>query len=297
MIADAELAAWVESVRDSAPDLPTVAELRRDRLRSAGPHMALVRDEHLPGERGIGVRSYRHDPQRHRPTCVYVHGGGFVFGGLASHDRACRRLASLGGIDVVAVDYRLAPEHPSPAAVDDVREVITAMRRRLDDVLPLGVAGDSAGALIAFLAVESVEIPVERMLLVNPNVDLALSMPSVAEKGRGWGLEARQLEWFIRQWAPTERLRRGTALNPLRRSVGNVPPTTVVTSEHDPLRDEGIALAEHLDRAGRLAHHEHLEGMVHGAVNLDTVSPTARRMSDGFLRNFAASLHEARVGR
>jgi acetyl esterase len=71
----------------------------------------------------------------------------------------------------------------------------------------------------------------------------------------------------------------------------------VVTSEHDPLRDEGIALAEHLDRAGRLAHHEHLQGMVHGVVNLDTVSPTARRMSDGFLRSFAASLHEARVGR
>jgi acetyl esterase len=193
MIADAELAAWVESVRDSAPDLPTVAELRRDRLRSAGPHMALVRDEHLPGERGIGVRSYRHDPQRHRPTCVYVHGGGFVFGDLASHDRACRRLASLGGIDVVAVDYRLAPEHPSPAAAVDVREVITAVRRRLDDLLPMGVAGDSAGALIAFLAVESVEIPLERMLLVNPNVDLALSMPSVAEKGRGWG--SRPASW------------------------------------------------------------------------------------------------------
>lgn len=130
--------------------------------------------------------------------------------------------------------------------------------------------------------------------MINPNVDLTLSRPSVQSRGTGWGLNARDLEWFVSQWAPTIALRAGKALNPLRHRPAAAPMTTVVTSEHDPLRDEGLALVQHLRGAGRLTAHHHLDGMVHGVINLDAISPTARLWGDHFLKEFAEELIKSR---
>lgn len=293
MTADPELDAWLVLHGGSSGFPPDVTALRRRRDRPAGPPVTAVTDELLSQESGIRLRNYRHDARESRATCVYVHGGAFVFGDLDSHDRVCRRLAALGEIDVVALDYRRAPEHPAPAAIDDVAAALRLIRERLGEQTVLGLAGDSAGALIAYLAAETARVRIDRLLLINPNVDLTLSMPSIREKGHGWGLDARDLEWLIQQWAPTEDLRRGTALNPLQRPAHSMPLTTIVTSEHDPLRDEGIALAEHLRGAGQLAHHEHLEGMVHGVITLDSVSPSAGRAGDRILSDFARTLRAA----
>ncbi|MFD6897536.1 alpha/beta hydrolase fold domain-containing protein [Rhodococcus sp. NPDC060086] len=186
---------------------------------------------------------------------------------------ACRRLATLSGIDVIAVDYRRAPEHPAPAAIEDVRAVLAWLNNRPESIQPIGLAGDSAGALIAYLATYGSEVEIDQLLLINPNVDLTLSSPSVEAKGTGWGLNARDLEWFVSQWAPTAAMCEGQALSPLQNPPSAAPMTTVITSEHDPLRDEGLALARHLRGAERLTAHHHLDGMVHGVINLDTISP------------------------
>ncbi|GAA1852863.1 alpha/beta hydrolase [Myceligenerans crystallogenes] len=295
-IADPELEAWLAGLQGQEPGAPSTAQLREKRSRPGGPEIPLVHDLLLPSgdDTAVPVRAYRHDTGTTRATCVYVHGGAFVFGDLDSHDRACRRLAALGGIDVVAVDYRRAPEHPAPAAVEDVRTVLESLGRSADGDRPLGLAGDSAGALIAFLAAGATDITVDRLLMINPNVDLTLSRPSVRTKGTGWGLSSRDLGWFVSQWAPTAALRAGPALNPLRQPAAAAPMTTIVTSEHDPLRDEGLALVEHLRRAGRLTAHHHLDGMVHGVINLDTISPAARRRGDQFLTEFAEDLIASR---
>lgn len=293
MIADPELEAWLRGLPNGDRSTPSISALRQPRARPAGPAVAVVTDN-VTSPGGVRFRAYRHGASWERTTCVYVHGGGFVFGDLESHDRACRRLATIGEVDVVAADYRRAPEWPAPAAIEDVVDVLRHARERVGDTVALGLAGDSAGSLIAYLAAELAQVRLQGLLLVNPNVDLTLAMPSVAEKGEGWGLSAGDLRWFVDQWAPTETQLCGPTLNPLQRPVSELPMTTVVTSEHDPLKDEGIALADHLRRAGRLHHHEHLDGMVHGVINLDTVSPSARRMGDTVLRDFAAMLHGLR---
>lgn len=295
-IADLELEAWLTDIAGHESSAPSIAQLREKRSRPSGPDIPLVRDLVVSAEDGIRVpvRAYRHDTVQTRATCVYVHGGAFVFGDLDSHDRACRRLAALGGIDVIAVDYRRAPEHPAPAAIEDVRTVLEWLNRRAVGDRPIGLAGDSAGALIAFLAADATDITVDRLLMINPNVDLTLSSHSVQTKGSGWGLNARDLEWFVSQWAPSTAMRERQALSPLQRPPALAPMTTIVTSEHDPLRDEGLALVQHLRGSGRLTAHHHLDGMVHGVINLDVISPTARRRGDHFLTEFAEELVASR---
>lgn len=291
-IADPELGAWLTAIAQQEYSAPSIPQLRAKRARPSRPDIPTVRDLVLAADDGarIPVRTYRHDATNTRATCVYVHGGAFVFGDLDSHDRACRRLAALGGIDVIALDYRLAPEHPAPAAMEDVCTVLEWLDTSTESKRPIGLAGDSAGALIAHLAANATDISVDRLLMINPNVDLTLSMPSVQTKGSGWGLNARDLEWFVSQWAPTAAMREGQALSPLQHPPSASPMTTIITSEHDPLRDEGLALVQHLRAAGRLAAHHHLDGMVHGVINLDTISPTARQAGDRFLTEFAAGL-------
>ncbi len=250
----------------------------------------MVEDSFVEGEVRVPVRRYLH-LDRPRPTLVYVHGGGFVFGDLESHDRACRRLAVLGDVDVVAVAYRLAPEHPAPAAVDDVVAVLEAILGELPTT-PLGLAGDSAGALIAYLAARRLvahgTMP-KGLLLLNPNADLELSRESTRSKARGWGLTTEALQWFIEKWLPGVRPD-ADAYSPLTLPVTRMPPTIVVTSEHDPLHDEGAELADRLEAAGSLIAHHDLEGMVHGFVNLDTVSPSARRSGDLVFAEFGRLL-------
>lgn len=178
--------------------------------------------------------------------------------------------------------------------MEDVCTTLATIRHGLDDDRPLGLAGDSAGALIGLLAAESSDVDVDRLLLINPNADLTLSMPSIQSLGEGWGLSSRDLEWFVAQWAPTVRQRRSSALNPLTRPLRALPMTTVVTCQFDPLRDEGLALVERVRNADRLARHHHVEGMIHGIINLDAVSSTARRVGDGILSEFADDLRASR---
>lgn len=291
-MADAELARWVAEVRAQAVTQPDLDLLRRPRTHPPGPELATVADLEVANEPPILTRIYRPSPSP-LPLIVYVHGGGFVFGDLDSHDRTCRRLAALAAAAVLAADIRLAPEHPAPAAIEDVVAVVRWAATRPDPVGALvgvpALAGDSSGGTIALLAAVALAAgggQVSALLLACPNADLTLSQPSLRAEGTGWGLEVSALEWFVRQWVPEldeAALRR---FSPLHADLAGVPPTLLATAQHDPLRDEGAALAERLAGFGSVVEYLPHPGLVHGFLGLDVVSPAARRAGDGLMRRF-----------
>ncbi|WP_431900049.1 alpha/beta hydrolase [Nonomuraea sp. bgisy101] len=235
-------------------------ELRaRTRERPPGPEMVRVID--LTSPSGLRLRRY-HPAERPRPLVVYLHGGGWVFGDLETHDRTCRRIARECDVEVLAVDYRLAPENPCPAALDDAVEVLRWTR-------PVAVAGDSSGGYLATMACmrlrdEGCAMPALQVLLC-PNTDLTLSCPSVVSKGSGFGLDAETLEWFVAQWVPDPALR--PAASPLLSpNLYGMPTTLLVTAENDALRDEGDAYAAKLAEAGVKVVHRQEPGLAHGFI-------------------------------
>jgi acetyl esterase len=228
---------------------------------------------------------------------VHVHGGGFASGDLDSHDRVCRRIARRANVVVVAVDHRRSPEHPGPAAIDDVVGVVQWVANRPEPLGPLigppALVGDSSGGAIAVLAAAIVArrpMALATLILVCPNADLTLAYPSIQAKGHGWGLEESALAWYVAQWAPN--LDEGSLrqLSPLHSDLDGLPSTLVVTAEHDPLRDEGVALTRRLSAHGVDCTHLPVPGMVHGFWTLDDVSPAACRAGDTVIDRLAELL-------
>jgi acetyl esterase len=292
-IADDELAAFLRAARAQPavgePDVATSRQAARARAaaRTPGPEVPTL-DTTMAG---VPVRVY---PPGAVPAVVYLHGGGFVLGDLDTHDARARRLAVATAASVVAVDYRRAPEHPWPAAVDDAAGVV---RRVAGDGTPVALAGDSAGGLIAILAALRLrdEVPLLAQLLLCPNADPALRCPSVEEKGHGWLLDADTLRRWVGMWLPDPDTRDSPLANPLVTDLRGLPPAVVVTAEHDPLRDEGEAYAVRLRAAGVPVTHRREPGLVHDFPTLRDVSPAAAAAEDRFLRDAAQLLgREAR---
>jgi len=198
------------------------------------------------------VRVY--EPEGARGTVAYLHGGGWVVGTLDSVDAACRALADASGARVVSIDYRLAPEHPFPAGLEDALAVTDALR-------PDVVAGDSAGANLA--AVVARKRPqLKFQLLVYPATDAGVNLPSYAEFGR-YGLTADAMRHF---WGLYLDGADGLSpdASPLRADLAGVPPAYVLTASHDVLRDDGEAYAAKLRAAGVPVTLRRVEGAVHG---------------------------------
>ena len=287
-LADEGLASWVADMRE--PGGPSCRAAGPRRLRQAarqragsrpkGPELPLVADLATPA--GLRLRLYRPAMQP-RPLTLYLHGGGFVQGDLDTADSTCRRLAQLAEAAVLAVDYRLAPEHPGPAAVDDaVSAFAWALRRGpelgADPGSGIGLAGESAGGALALLAAAKLRgrgTPASALLLACPNADMTLSGASIEQEGSGWGLEADDLRWFIEQWIPDSRRRADAGLSPVHAELAGLPPAVIATAGHDPLRDEGGTLAGRLSLAGVDVRHLHHPGLVHGFLGLGHLSPAA----------------------
>ncbi|NJP98582.1 alpha/beta hydrolase [Nonomuraea sp. FMUSA5-5] len=331
-LADPELTAFVEAARAPGPSVrelgaAAVRRAQRERVmaRPRGPELAEVSDRDAAG---VPVRVYRPGSVR-RGTVVYAHGGMWTIGDLDSHDRVCRRLAATTGATVVAVDYRRAPEHPWPAAVDDVLTVIAwaceggdagdpggprdgggardgagggsggdAGRNASDGAGggPLVVMGDSAGGHLVTLAClrlrdEGGPMP-GAQVLVCPNTDLTLSLPSTRTLATGWGLDVDDVAWGVEGWVPDPGMRARPAVSPLFAQVGGLPRAVVVTSEYDPLRDEGDAYAARLAEAGVPVTHRREPGMVHGFLTLDTLSPAAAAAGERVFADVATLLED-----
>ena len=245
------------------------------RNRSA-PSVARTFDRTVPGPAGdLPVRVYRPYGTGPFPTLVYFHGGGFVSGGLDTHDALCRHLTIESGAVVVSVDYRLAPEHPFPAAVEDAiaaTEWAADEREFLAGDGRLVVAGDSAGgtlaAVVALDAADRADLGVDRQLLVYPGIGIEEDQASVRDHG-GLVLTREDLEWFRDCYYDSELHLHNPYADPAEAcDLAGVAPATVLTAGFDPLRDGGVAYAERLESAGVETRHVHYDDMIHGFLTM-----------------------------
>ena len=283
-LADRELLAWVTE-HGHGPVTFDVVQARaegraRALARDRAPALSEVTDlEISPPGCPLAMRLYEPEGADER-VIVYLHGGMWMLGDLETHDRTCRRLAAATNVRVLALDFRRAPEHRWPAAVEDALAAVAWASTELTAHAPV-LAGDSSGGHLALLTALRLRDQADRaggLLLACPNTDLRLNSRSVAELGQGWGLNADSLRWAVGQWLPPGVPPDDPAVSPLLADLTRLPPAVVITADHDPLRDEGDALAAALRSAHVPVAHRCERGMVHGFIqNLDLVSPAAAR--------------------
>ena len=213
-------------------------------------------------------------------TLIYFHGGGFVVGSLESHDGLCRLLAAEGGFKVIAVDYRLAPEHPWPAAVDDAMAAlqwIEANSAQLGvDGGRIAIGGDSAGGMLAAIVTQQARGKtrprIAYQMLLFPNTQVGGETSSLAEFAVGYFLERRAIEYFSSLYLPPGSDRNSPKVSPLRaKDFSGLPPAFVMLGGYDPLHDEGLAYAEKLKAAGVKVTIADYPDMVHCFIYLQTV--------------------------
>lgn len=231
-----------------------------------------VRDAVLSvGERDLAVRVYHPESfKRALPFTLYFHGGGFVIGDLDTHDTVCRRLCFASGAAVVSLDYRLAPEHPLPAAIDDGKAALNALRERPQefalDAERCAVAGDSAGGNLA--AVISPGANLKAQLLYYPATDSSKLTRSKELFADGLGLEGEDIRFFMSHYADGI-ARTDPRLSPaLSSELGLSPNSRVVVAGFDPLRDEGREYARLLEDAGVNVNLVEHSGWTHGYLHM-----------------------------
>jgi acetyl esterase/lipase len=236
--------------------------------------VAAVEDRAIPGPGGpLALRLYAPAGSAGvMPGLVFFHGGGWVAGGLDTHDGLCRRIANRAGCRLIAVDYRLAPEHPFPAAVDDC---LAATRWASDNARALGidparlmVGGDSAGgglaAAVCQMAARDGGPAIAAQLLICPILDLSRETPSRAEFAEGYFISRAALSRDIDDYCGPHVDRADPRLSPLRAErLAGQPPAVLLTAEYDPFRDEGGAYARRLAEAGVAVRRLRREGMIH----------------------------------
>ncbi len=267
---------------------PTIArQIYREMADGLGlpaPAIGKVEDTVCPGPAGaLSLRIYTPHTEGMTtppPVLLFLHGGGFVIGDLETHDKVCRTLCHQAGMLVVAVDYRLAPEHPFPAASDDaeaaLRWVLAHATVLGGDAGRIAVAGDSAGAQLALVAARRVQATQVRALglIYPPAQHPDEHSPSYLEND-GKFLTLSVMQWFMESYVGG---RPEVLQHPdyaLLKSGGfeTLPATWVGTMGHDPLRDEGEALAQRIASAGVAVTHQHYPSAIHACIHFTAVSP------------------------
>ena len=272
MTLDPQAALFLDRSRTSAAPPAweqTLAELRAGVVPVPGPPEPLgsVQDAACEGPGGVvPVRIYE-PASSSRGVCLFYHGGGWVTGTLDSHDALCRRVCRESSARIVAVDYRLAPEHPFPAAAEDAYAAVEWASRRFPGE-PLAVFGDSAGGNLAaatcLMARDRQGPRLAAQMLVYPITDCGCDTPSYREFADGYFLTGDLMRWFWRQYAPNPEQAGHPYASVLRaESLAGLPPALVVTAECDVLRDESRAYAERLRSAGVPVEQLECPGMIH----------------------------------
>lgn len=264
------------------------------------PQLAEVRDTTVPGGAGeLRARVYRPSASP-LPTIVFFHGGGWVIGDLDTHDLTCRTLARDCDAVVVSVDYRLAPEHPFPAAVDDalatarwVAEQAGTPEAGLGGTGVVAVAGDSAGGNLAAVVAQTFRDEgrdLAGQLLIYPATDVVGDYPSLVENAEGYFLDTATMVWFLEQYAASADAS-DPRLSPLRGDVAGVAPAVVVVAQFDPLRDSGTAYARKLEAAGVPVELRTFAGLIHGFVDMGRHSRGAQAAVEETFALFRSVLH------
>lgn len=303
MPVDTELQGILEILNASTPPAWSLEGLGEVRamfnnvltMLGAGPESVVTEDRQVPGPAGsIPIRVYRPQGVERPPILVFFHGGGFVIGSIDTHDRDCRLLAEGAEVMVVSVDYRLAPEHPAPAAGDDAIAALCWVAEHAGELgadgSRLAVGGDSAGGNLA--AVTAMRVRDEGgpalalQLLIYPVVDMTPTLDNVVydsmlENSEGYFLTLADMVFFSECYVPIAADRRDPRLSPmLADDHTGLAPAVVITCEYDPLRDQGIAYAKALAGAGVAVVHTDYEGAIHGVMTMSAFTAIGRLVAD-----------------
>jgi acetyl esterase len=259
-----------------------------------------VTNRMVPGANGsIPARTYV--PQLEGPSAglVFVHGGGWVTGDLDTHDTLCRRLALVGGMRIVAIAPRMAPEHPFPAPLEDTLAAFRHIAKNAEafgiDRRRLGIGGDSAGGnLSALVGLETRGDDAKPALtvLVYPALDATCSDPSHASRGTGYLLTAESIAWYLEHYLGHDRaLRTNPRVSPLHcEDLAGAPRALVVNAGFDPLRDEAERYVERLQAAGSEVELLRYPALIHGFLLMTGMSEAARTATEEIARRTAAIL-------
>jgi acetyl esterase len=285
---EALLAQMAEAEAPAMTEVPPPAA--REMYRAMQPpapeiEVGAVEDRSVPGPDGdVPIRVYRPAGDGPFGLHVFFHGGGWVIGDLDTHDADCRELCVGAGVVVVAVDYRLAPEHPFPAAPEDCYAATVWAAEHAGELGarpgPISVGGDSAGgnlaAVVSLLARDRGGPEIALQLLVYPVTDAAMDTASFTENGDGYMLTAEGMHWFWDHYC-TVADRTDPRASPMRApDLSGLPRALVMTAEYDPLRDEGEAFARRLQEAGVTAEVQRYDGLIHGFFSMGRMIPAAR---------------------
>lgn len=247
---------------------------------------------------GVPIRIYRPSTQDNLACIVFYHGGGWVIGDLETHDAPCRRLANATGAVVVAVDYRLAPEHPFPAAQDDCYAATcwvadNAATLNIDPTR-IAVAGDSAGgnlaAVVSLRARDENGPAIAHQLLVYPATDAAMNTASYNDNAEGYMLTRDSMAWFWENYLGSDNQANPLASPLMADNFQNLPAATIITAGFDPLRDEGEAYGEKLRAAGVETDVVREAGLIHGFISLVDGVPAADKAVKSFSEKLKLAL-------
>ena len=231
----------------------------------------------------VPVRIYHPDPAKSLPVLIYYHGGGHMAGSVSEYDPICRKMAYHVQHVLVSVDYRLAPEYPYPAGMEDAlnsaRYVWATLDSREVSYQPsLRLGGDSAGgalsATVAHHAQYDTTLPVEAQVLIYPSLDYTMSCASIDRYNSGFVLQKQNIQWYFDNYFQHGEDRKKAS--PLFMDITpNYPDTLVVTSGFCPLQDEGQIYARNLHKQGIRVEHIHFPDMIHAFLNMERLFPTA----------------------
>lgn len=245
--------------------------------------LARVEDIQIPAADGVPLRARLYAPSNEAlPVLLYLHGGGFTIGSLETHDSLCRQLALRSGAAVMALDYRLAPEHRFPVAVEDAWAAMHWLARHAAtlglDGTRLAVGGDSAGGTLAAVCAihaRDTGLSLRAQVLITPGTTAFADTPSHRRFGEGFLLDAAGIEWFFSHYIETAQ-RSDWRFAPLAaHDLDGVVPACVVLAECDPLVDEGVAYADRLRQAGVAVELELVRGVTHDFIKLGRLLPEA----------------------
>ena len=285
-------AKWVLDVAEEK-GLPSLDELSPTEAKAAYEERALTltfkdvdigktMDIDIPGPNGaVPLRIYHPvGMTAPLPVLVYYHGGGWVVGSRDTHDSLCRLIANSGPFVVVSVDYRMGPEDPFPAAVEDSVAALNWTAENIADYNGdpenIAVGGDSAGgnlsAVVSIIARNEKTYMPKFQWLIYPATQMEMSTPSHENYAEGYFLTRPLMEYFQRQYLKNDADKKDWRASPLLSdSLAGLPPALIQTAGFDPLQDEAIAYAERMNKEGSKATHTHYEGMLHGFINLGGV--------------------------
>ncbi len=293
MSLDADTCAFLDRVAANATKprhLMTPQEARETfsglrQILAKGPQLPDVRDLLIPVSDGSLPCRLFVPSSSPRALLVYLHGGGWVVGGLDEFDPLCRSIAAGANLAVALVEYRKAPEHAFPGPMLDAHEAVvwlhTACKSLLGAELPLIVGGDSAGANLAIavtlLARQNGGPALAGQLLIYPVTDCQLDRPSYVDPANQLLTNLDTMKWYWSQYVPNEAERFSTLVSPCREpDLHSLPEAIVLTAEHDVLRDEGEEYAHRLKEAGVPVHHWRAPGQMHGFLMMLGVLPGSR---------------------